>query len=135
MAGPQVLLADDHPIVLAGLRALLSDRCELVGTVNDGPSLVAAAVALDPEIVVADLSMPGFSGIQAVRQMRALGVRAKVIILTMHADLDLVEEALASGAHGYVIKTSAGEELLEAIRAVSDGTTYVSASLRRPRTA
>ena len=135
MPGPQVLLADDHPIVLEGLRAILQDQCELVGTVGDGPSLVGAAVALRPEIIVTDISMPGFSGIEALRRMRALGVTSKIIILTMHSDADLMAEALHCGADGFVIKISAGEELLEAIREVSRGMTYVSASLRRPRTA
>lgn len=134
MAGPRVLLADDHPIVVEGMRALLKDQCELVETVGDGPALVAAAVALCPEIIVADISMPGFGGIEAVRRLRALGVTAKVIMLTMYADLDLMEEALAAGAAGYVIKTSAGEELIHAIREVSRGVTYVSACLGRRAT-
>lgn len=129
MAGPRVLLADDHPVVLEGMKALLTGHCELVGTAVDGPALVAAALALHPEIIVADISMPGFGGIEAVRRMRALGVMAKVIMLTMHVDLDLMEEALAAGANGYLIKHSAGEELIHAIHEVSRGVTYVSACL------
>lgn len=130
-ARPRVLLADDHPIVIEGMRALLKDECELVGTVGDGPSLVASAIALVPEIIVADISMPGFGGIEAVRRMRSLGVTAKVIMLTMYADPDVMEEALAAGADGYVIKHSAGEELIQAIRDVARGVTYVSRALRR----
>jgi DNA-binding NarL/FixJ family response regulator len=115
------------------MRTLLKDQCELVGTVGEGPTLVAAAIALRPEIIIADISMPGFGGIEAVRRLRSLGVTAKVIMLTMYADVDLMEEALAAGADGYVIKHSAGEELVHAIREVSCGVTYVSPSLRRRR--
>jgi two-component system invasion response regulator UvrY len=129
VAGPQVLLADDHPVVLEGMRALLKGHCELVGTVGDGPTLVAAALALRPEIIVADISMPGFGGIEAVRRLRSAGVTAKVIMLTMHVDTDLMEEALAAGANGYLIKHSAGEELIHAIHEVSRGVTYVSSWL------
>lgn len=132
MAGPQVLLADDHPVVAEGMRTLLKDQCELVGTVGDGPALVDAAIALRPEIILADISMPGFGGIEAVRRLRSLGVTAKVIMLTMYADLDLMEEAFAAGADGYVIKHSAGEELIQAIRDVSRGVRYVSPCLGRP---
>jgi DNA-binding NarL/FixJ family response regulator len=125
-----VLLADDHPAVVEGMRALLEDQCELVGTVGDGPALVAAAVALRPEIIVADISMPGFGGIEAVRRLRSLGVTARVIMLTMYDDVELMEEAFAAGADGYVIKHRAGDELIHAIREVSRGVTYVSACLR-----
>ena len=133
MAAPRVLLADDHPVVLEGMRALLKDQCELVGTVADGPALVDAAIALRPEIIVADISMPGFSGIEAVRRIRAHGVTAKVIMLTMYVDVDLMEESFAAGANGYVIKHSAGEELVHAIREVSRGVSYLSPCLRQRR--
>ena len=100
---------------------------------GDGPTLLAAAVALRPEVIVADISMPGFGGIEAVRRLRSLGVTAKVIMLTMYADVDLMEEALAAGADGYVIKDRAGEELIRAIHEVSHGATYVSPCVRRRR--
>jgi len=126
MPGPTVLIADDHAIVAEGLRLLLKGHCELVGTVGDGPSLVAAALELRPDIIVADISMPGFDGIEAVRRLRAQGLTSKVIMLTMYADADVADEALASGANGYVLKHSAGEELLAAIREVSAGRTFVT---------
>jgi len=126
MPGPTVLIADDHAIVAEGLRLLLKGHCELVGTVGDGPSLVAAALELRPDIVVADISMPGFDGIEAVRRLRAQGLTSKVIMLTMYADIDVAEEAMTSGANGYVIKHSAGEELLAAIREVSEGRTFMT---------
>jgi len=133
MPGPRVLLADDHAIVVQGLRLLLKDHCELVGTVADGLSLIAAAVDLRPDIIVADISMPGCDGLQALRRIRELGVPSKVIILTMYDDVELAEEAIAAGANGFVMKHSAAEELFNAIRDVSAGKTYVTPSLYRPR--
>ena len=130
---PRVLLADDHAMVAEGLRHLLKGHCELVGTVGDGPSLVAAALELRPDIIIADISMPGFNGIEALRRMRDQGIDAKVIMLTMFADPEVAAEALAAGANGYVIKHSAGEELVKAIHAVTSGLTFVTPFLSRPR--
>lgn len=133
MTPPRVLIADDHAIVAEGLRLLLKDECELVGTVGDGPSLVEAAISLQPDVIVADISMPGFDGLEAVRRIRAQGVQSKIVMLTMYADPDLAQEALASGANGYVIKYSAGEELLRAIRDVLAGRSYVTPMVFRER--
>ena len=130
---PRVLLADDHAMVAEGLRHLLKGHCELVGTVGDGPSLVTAALELRPDVIIADISMPGYDGIEAVRRMREQGVIAKIIMLTMFADSDVAETALAAGANGYVIKHSAGEELVQAIDAVSAGLTFVTPLLSRSR--
>ena len=104
---PRVLLADDHAMVAEGLRHLLKGHCELLRTVGDGPSLVAAALELSPDVIIADISMPGYDGIEAVRRMRGQGVTAKVIMLTTR--IGHAEQALAAGANGYVIKHSAGE--------------------------
>jgi DNA-binding NarL/FixJ family response regulator len=133
MPGPRLLLADDHAIVVEGLRLLLKDHCELVGAVSDGLSLIAAAVDLRPDIIVADISMPGCDGLQALRRIRELGIPAKVIILTMYEDAGLAEEAIAAGANGYVMKHSAAEELFTAIRDVSAGKTFLTPFLHRPR--
>jgi DNA-binding NarL/FixJ family response regulator len=134
MSLPRVLLADDHAIVAEGLRLLLKDHCELLGIVSDGPSLVDAALQHKPDVNVADISMPGFDGLQAVRRMRELGVTAKIIMLTMYADAEVAEEAIALGANGYVVKHSAGEELLKAISTVREGLTYITPFVtgRRP---
>jgi len=126
MSLPRVLLADDHAIVAEGLRLLLKDHCELVGILSDGPSLVTAADELRPDVIVADISMPGFDGLEAVRRIRARGIESKIVMLTMYADPDVAQEALRIGANGYVIKASAGEELLRAIREVLAGNTYVT---------
>jgi DNA-binding NarL/FixJ family response regulator len=133
MTRPRVLIADDHAIVAEGLRLLLKDRCELVGIVNDGAALIAAALDLRPDVIVADISMPGMDGLEAVRRMREKGVSSKVVMLTMYADPDLAQEALAAGANAYVIKHSAGEELLKAIHDVLRGLTYVTPLAFRQR--
>jgi DNA-binding NarL/FixJ family response regulator len=133
MNRPRLLLADDHAIVAEGLRLLLKDHCELLGILSDGPSLVDAAVHYKPDVIVADISMPGFNGLQAVRRMRELGVAAKIIMLTMYADPEVAEEAIAAGANGYVVKHSAGEELLKAINAAQEGLTYITPFVYKQR--
>ena len=133
MTLPRVLLADDHAIVAEGLRLLLKDHCDLVAIVGDGPSLVAAAIEHRPDIIVADISMPGFDGLQAVRRLRERGIESKVIMLTMFADAEVAEEAIVAGANGYVVKHSAGEELMKAIRTVQDGLTYITPFVYKPR--
>jgi len=133
MTLPRVLLADDHAIVAEGLRLLLKDHCDLVAIVGDGPSLVAAAVEHRPDIIVADISMPGFDGLQAVRRLREQGIESKVIMLTMFADAEVAEEAILAGANGYVVKHSAGEELMKAIRTVQDGLTYITPFVYKTR--
>jgi DNA-binding NarL/FixJ family response regulator len=129
---PRVLIADDHADVAEGLRMLLQDHCDLVGVVHDGPSLVRTALAQRPDVIVADISMPGLDGLQAVRQLRGHGLTARMIMLTMFADAEMAEEAIAAGANGYVVKHSAGDELLEAIGAVCRGQTYITPFVHRP---
>jgi DNA-binding NarL/FixJ family response regulator len=133
MTLPRVVLADDHAIVAEGLRLLLVGHCDLLAIVSDGPSLVDAALQHRPDIIVADISMPGFDGLQAVRRMREQGVTSKIIMLTMYADAEVAEESVAAGANGYVVKHSAGEELLKAIRAVQDGQTYITPFVYKTR--
>jgi DNA-binding NarL/FixJ family response regulator len=140
MARPTVLLADDHPVVAEGLTSLLRDEFALVGTVPDGAALVEAARRLRPDVIIADVSMPGMSGLDALRQIRSEGLTAKVIFLTVHADIRLAGEALRAGAVGFVLKDAAGKELVAAIREVQRGRTYlppriaseVLASLTKP---
>jgi DNA-binding NarL/FixJ family response regulator len=123
---PTVLLADDHAIVAEGIARLVGDVAELVGQVNDGLRLVAEARRLRPDIVVADVSMPGMSGIDAMRQLKAEGSEARFIFLTIHAEARLAAEALRSGASGYLLKQAAGTELFDAIQAVMSGRTYLT---------
>ena len=126
---PRILLADDHALVIDGLRRLLEPEFEVVGTAGDGRELITAAERLKPDLIVADISMPLLNGIEALRRIRKIGLRSKVIILSMHADIELGMEALRSGASGYVLKHSASEVLSRAIREALDGRIYVSARI------
>jgi DNA-binding NarL/FixJ family response regulator len=124
MSRPKILLADDHKMFAQGLASLLQDEFELLATVEDGQALVDAAVLLEPDIIIVDISMPILNGFDAVRRLKKKGVLARIIFLTMHADNALVTEAIRCGASGYVLKQSAGEELLSAIRQVFEGGTF-----------
>jgi DNA-binding NarL/FixJ family response regulator len=123
---PRVLLADDHAIIAEGLARLIADVADLVGQVNDGLRLVEDARRLRPDIVVADITMPGMSGIDAMRQLKAEGCDARFIFLTIHAEARLAAEAMRSGASGYLLKQAAGNELFAAIHAVMNGRTYLT---------
>ena len=126
---PRTLLADDHVMVAEGLNRLLGEHCDMVGTVQDGATLVEAAVELQPDLIIADLSMPGLTGLDAITKLRDRGVTAKIIILTMYANPRIAQEALALGAAGFVSKHAAGQELLTAIQEVLTGGTYLSPQL------
>ncbi|MFZ0060857.1 MAG: response regulator transcription factor, partial [Pyrinomonadaceae bacterium] len=119
MSRLRILLADDHKMFSQGLRSLFQDDYELI-TVEDGQALVDVAGGLDPDIIIVDISMPVLNGFDAVRKLKKEGCSAKIIFLTMHADADLVAEALRCGASGYVLKQSVGEELVAAIARVLD---------------
>ncbi len=125
MKRPTILLADDHAIVAEGLRRVLTPDFDVIGTVEDGRALVAAAARLHPDIVVADISMPLLNGIEACRRIKNSGSQSKVIFLTMHLDVNYVAEALAAGASGYVLKASAAGQLIAAIHAVLEGRTFI----------
>ena len=125
----RVLLADDHRIVAEGLRSLLEDTFDFVGTVGDGRALLAAAAALKPDVIVCDIGMPLLNGLDAIRELRKQGSVAKVIVLTMHAEVALATEALEAGASGYVLKQAAGEDLVTAIHEALRDRTYVAPAL------
>jgi DNA-binding NarL/FixJ family response regulator len=126
MSRPKLLLADDHTMFSQGLQSLLEDEFDLVGAVGDGEALVEAAVRLNPDVIVVDISMPVMNGFDAVRQLKKQGVTARIIFLTMHADDRLLAEAFRCGGSGYVLKQSAGEELIAGIRQVLAGHKYVT---------
>ena len=128
----RVLLADDHKIVMEGLRALLSEEFDLVGFAADGRELVELAKKLKPNVIVADVSMPLLNGIEASRKLREEGSASKVVFLTMHPDPIYASRALEAGASGYVLKHSASEELTAAIREAMRGGIFLSAALRSP---
>jgi DNA-binding NarL/FixJ family response regulator len=129
MNRPRLLLADDHRIVVEGLRSILVPEYELVGIVEDGRELVDAAKRLNPDVIVADIAMPRLNGLDAVAQVRKEGCQSKVVFLTMHKDATYAAKALEMGASGYVLKHSASTELLMAIRAALSGETYVSSEI------
>jgi DNA-binding NarL/FixJ family response regulator len=126
MKRTRVLLADDHKIVLEGLRSLLEPEFELAGTVEDGRALVAAAEKLRPDVIVADISMPLLNGIEAVGQIKKIDPHIKVVFLTMHPEVTYANRAFEAGASGYVLKHSAPSELTTAIREATKGRTYVT---------
>jgi DNA-binding NarL/FixJ family response regulator len=127
----RLLLADDHPIFRAGLRALLEKQpnVEILAEVEDGLGAVEAARTQKPDIVVIDVAMPGMNGLEATRRITAAAPHVKVLCLSMHSDRRFVDAALRSGAHGYLLKECALEELVIAIHAVLAGQIYVSPGL------
>ena len=126
MRKPRLLLGDDHAIVLEGLTRLLEPEFEVVGKAQDGRAMLEMSARLKPDVIIADISMPVLSGIEAVRQLMRKDSRTKVIFLSMHSDVELASQALRLGASGYVLKHSAAESLSRAIHEVLNGGTYVS---------
>jgi DNA-binding NarL/FixJ family response regulator len=119
----RVLLADDHAILREGVRALLAPHAdvEVVGEACNGREAIDAVERLDPDIVVMDIAMPGLGGIEATIELKKLGKRAKVLILSQYEDREYVRRLLKIGVSGYILKKSAGAELVNAIRAVYRG--------------
>lgn len=126
MKRPRLLLADDHTVVVEGLRRLLEPEFDIVGTVPDGQALLKAAQELHPDVVLLDISMPLLNGIEAAHHLRRTVPRTKLVFLTMHSDADYVAEAIRSGASGYVLKKSAASELVAAIREALKGRLYIT---------
>jgi len=123
---PRILLADDHPLFLEGVRRFLENKYDVVGTVADGPALITAAQHLQPDIIVVDISMPGMNGLAAANVIRKTIPSARFIVLSVHLDQVYVSEAFRIGAKGYVSKRAAAAELLTAIDQVLEGRTYVT---------
>jgi DNA-binding NarL/FixJ family response regulator len=131
MARPRVLLADDHRLFREAIAQLLQLECEVVGAVSDGRALLDAAPALHPDIVVVDVSMPLLNGLDAARQLQRQMPEVKLIFVTVSEDPDLAAEAFRAGAAGYLLKNSAAAELLQAVRDVSEGRSYVTPLVTR----
>jgi DNA-binding NarL/FixJ family response regulator len=129
MYRPRVLLADDHAQTAELLRMLLRTEFDVVALVGDGGALVTAAERLSPDAIVADVSMPIFDGIEAASLICRHDPDARIVLVTVHAERILVERGLAAGALGYVLKDSAGDELVAAVHAVIAGERYVSCAL------
>jgi DNA-binding NarL/FixJ family response regulator len=126
MKRPRLLLADDHPIVIAGLRDVLGSQFEIVGTAGDGRTLVESASVLKPDVILLDISMPLLNGLTAARQIKTQLPKVKLIFLTMHVEADYVKEAFRAGASGYILKRSVASELVAAIKEVLKGRAYLT---------
>ena len=123
----QILLADDHGVVREAIRALLEQQgFQVVGEAADGLEAVRLAEKFKPRVAVLDLSMPLLNGVEASREIARISPQTRIIILTMYKEDQYVLEALRAGVFGYLLKTSAAKDLVEAIRQVSHGTVYLS---------
>jgi DNA-binding NarL/FixJ family response regulator len=126
-----IALADDHSVVLSGLKALLASEPDfkLVGEATDGQQVTPMVERARPDVLLLDLMMPGLNGLEVTRLVKKAAPQTRVVILSMHADVAYVVEALRNGAQGYVLKSAQGGELAEAIRAVVAGRRYLSPPL------
>ena len=125
MSKPRVIIADDHRLVVAGLKELLSTECEIFSTVYDGIALLADARRLRPDVILLDISMPQ-GGLEMLVKLRQVDPTMKTIVVTMNEDPDVAAEAFRRGAAAYVLKSSAPSELLEALQLVVDQQIYVT---------
>jgi DNA-binding NarL/FixJ family response regulator len=124
-----VLIADDHLLFAECVLQFLKMHCDVVGIARDGKAMIELAHQYKPDVILADISMPELNGIEATRVVRKELRSTRVLLLTMHADISLAEEALAAGASGFVTKTIGAEEMLKAIATVSRGQTYITPML------
>lgn len=123
----KILLVDDHAMFRAGIKALIEaeDRLRVVGEASTGDEAVDRVRELKPDVVVMDLSMPGSNGLEATRRISALGLDTNVLVLTVHAEEEYLVPVVEAGASGYLTKTSADTDLLEAIRVVARGQVFL----------
>jgi DNA-binding NarL/FixJ family response regulator len=126
LAKPTVLVADDHGMVVARVMSLLTPKFDVVGTVSNGRDLVNEADRLKPDIIVLDITMPVMTGIEAARELQLKGSAAKLVFLTVHTGLALVEACLEAGAAGYVTKPRLVSDLLPAIDKALAGRKFIS---------
>lgn len=133
MADLRLLIGDDHTLFRHGLRRILEDRkdWEIVAEADDGRSAVRKAVALKPDVAILDIGMPQLNGIDATRQIMRKVPGVRVLILSMHSDETYVTRALNAGATGYILKDSAGKDLLRAVAAVAEGRSFFSPSVSK----
>ncbi len=124
----RVVVADDHPVFLGGLRQLLGEQADIdvLGTATDGFELLALLERTQPEVVVTDLSMPGRSGLDLVREIGEKYPHLRIVVLSMHSEKQYAVRAMKVGAHSYLSKENAGELLLKAVRQVASGRMFVT---------
>jgi DNA-binding NarL/FixJ family response regulator len=126
MKKPRIILADDHTILLDALKKLVEPEFEVVALCSDGRELIKAATELKPTIILLDIGMPTMNGLNAGHRLKQILPTVKLVYLTMNQDPDMASEAFRLGASAYLLKTSAGSELIRALREVLRGGTYVS---------
>jgi DNA-binding NarL/FixJ family response regulator len=129
MSRPRILLADDHRIVAEGLKRILEAEFDLIAIVEDGQALIDTARRERPDVIVADITMPGLSGIDALQQLKRTDPDVRFVFLTMHREIAYARRALEAGACGFVLKHSAAEELVLAVRAALQRQTFVTPTL------
>jgi len=127
----RLLIVDDHELVIEGLQRLLGDQYDIVGTCNDGRTVVDHVERLRPDVIVLDLSIPYVSGLEVMRRLHERKIPFKAIVLTMHADASLAVESLKMGASAFVLKQSSGRELLKAVDLVLRGATYLPSQITK----
>jgi DNA-binding NarL/FixJ family response regulator len=128
---PRILIADDHILVAEAFKKLLAAEFDVVATVNDGRNLIGVAYKLQPDVILVDIGMPILNGLDAAQRIKRTLPKVKIIYITVNHDPDLIAEAFAKGASGYVCKTSAASELSAAIHAALRGDVYVSSHLNQ----
>jgi DNA-binding NarL/FixJ family response regulator len=126
-----VLLADDHSVMLDRVGVLLSSSFEVVGAVTNGQEMISAGIRLNPDVIVADITMPGLTGIEAAQQLREAGSRARFVFLTIHIEHEFVDACVSLGALGYVVKSHMKTDLIPAIKAALTGRTFISPLVSR----
>ena len=128
---PRILIADDHTLVAELCKKLLETEFDVVGMVTDGRALVRAAGELKPDVIVVDIAMPVLNGLDAGRQIKAMSPAVKLVYLTMNPDAEVAAEAFERGASGYLLKTCAAAEMVQAVREVLRGKSYLSRSMSK----
>ena len=131
MEKPKVLLADDDRDFLQALQNLLTSEFEVVASVGDGLALIEAAASCTTDVIITDISMPHLSGLHAARQLRMNRPKTPIVFLTVREDPAFLSEAQKLGVLGYVVKRSAGSDLVPAIRTVLQGRSFISSTLRK----
>jgi DNA-binding NarL/FixJ family response regulator len=129
-----VLLVDDHTLVRKGFRRMLEDDATIavVGEASNGNDAVKLATTLKPDVTVMDCALPGISGIEATRQIRAKRPEARILMLSMHSEDTLIRQALEAGARGYILKNAMDLDLIKAVKGVAEGRTVLDPQLVKP---
>jgi len=131
VAKPTVLVADDHKLVLERVLSILEPKFTVVGTANNGSDLVAEAQRLQPDMIVLDITMPVLNGVEAAHELQKMGLRTKLVFLTVHREAAFLEACIAEGALGYVTKSRLSLDLLQALDSALSGHFFISPDVRR----